>query len=44
MGCFEDFMQFLDEVDEIKKKGPAKGTTNECRCREDLEKKKKVGI
>ncbi len=39
MGCFEDFMQFRDEVDEVKKKIRGQGASNECRCREDLVKK-----
>jgi hypothetical protein len=38
MGCFEDFMQFRDEVDGIKKRGLLRETTNVRRCREDLEK------
>ncbi|MFZ3149704.1 MAG: hypothetical protein WA137_11780 [Methanothrix sp.] len=39
MGCFEDFMQFRDEVDEAKKKILRRGACNECRCVEDLVKK-----
>ncbi len=40
MGCFEDLMQFRDEVDGIKKRFPLKGKTTEFRCRKDWEKRK----
>ncbi len=36
MGCFEDYMQFRDEVDEAKKKIKGQEESNECRCRDDL--------
>ena len=36
MGCFEDYMQFRDEVDEAKKKIEGQEESNECRCRDDL--------
>jgi len=36
MGCFEDYMQFRDEVDEVKKKIQGHGASSECRCGEDL--------
>jgi len=36
MSCFEDYMQFRDEVDEAKKKIRGQGESNECRCRDDL--------
>jgi hypothetical protein len=35
MGCFEDYMQFRDEVDEAKKKIKGQGASNECRCMGD---------
>jgi hypothetical protein len=40
MGCFEDFMQFRDEVDEVRKKILIRGATNGRRCTQDLEEKK----
>lgn len=36
MGCFEDYMQFRDDVDEVRKKIQGLGAGNECRCKEDL--------
>ena len=39
MGCFEDYIQFRDEVDEAKKKIQGRGASNDCRCKGDLEKK-----
>lgn len=35
MGCFEDYMQFRDEVDEAKKKIQGHGASNKCRGKED---------
>jgi hypothetical protein len=40
MGCFEDFMQFRDEVDEVRKKILVRGATNGCRSTQDQEEKK----
>jgi len=40
MGCFEDFMQFRDEVDEVRKKILVRGATNGRRCTQDLVEKK----
>ncbi len=34
MGCFEDYMQFRDEVNEVKKKILVHGAGRECRCKE----------
>jgi len=42
MGCFEDYMQFRDEVDEVKKKTQSKGTSDECRHRKDLTENEKT--
>jgi hypothetical protein len=39
MGCFEDYIQFREEVDEAKKKIQGQRASNGCRCKEDLEKK-----
>ncbi|MDD1750703.1 MAG: hypothetical protein LUO89_12625 [Methanothrix sp.] len=39
MGCFEDFMQFRDDVDEVKRNNLAGRATSGRRCREDLAKK-----
>ncbi|MFZ2471236.1 MAG: hypothetical protein WAW52_04765 [Methanothrix sp.] len=39
MGCFEDYMQFRDEVDEAKKKIRSQVARNVCQCKRDLEKK-----
>jgi hypothetical protein len=44
MSCFEDYMQFRDDVDEVKKKIQGQGASNECRYREDIEKKKKTSL
>lgn len=38
MGCFEDFEQFRDEVDQAKKKIQAREASSQCRCR-DMAKK-----
>jgi hypothetical protein len=35
MGCFEDYMQFRDEVDEAKRKTRGNGASKKCRCKED---------
>ncbi|MDD2755587.1 MAG: hypothetical protein PHS80_08680 [Methanothrix sp.] len=41
MGCFEDYMQFRNDVDEVKKKIHRQRTSDECRCREDRDEKEK---
>jgi hypothetical protein len=35
MGCFEDYMDFREEVDKIKKKGPAKEELEGFSCLAD---------
>ncbi|MDD2836574.1 MAG: hypothetical protein PHY05_10570 [Methanothrix sp.] len=42
MGCFEDYMQFRDEVDEVKTKTQSKGTSDECRCIKDRAENEKT--
>ncbi len=43
MGCFEDYMQFRDEVDEVKKNIQGQEAGRECRCKEDrLNNKEKI--
>jgi hypothetical protein len=42
MSCFEDYMQFRDEVDEVKKKIQSKGTSDECRRRKDRAENEKT--
>ncbi|MCK9441064.1 MAG: hypothetical protein M0Q13_06560 [Methanothrix sp.] len=39
MGCFEDYMQFRDEVDEAKKKILRRGACNVRLHMQDLEKR-----
>jgi hypothetical protein len=35
MGCFEDYMDFREEVDRIKKKARAKEELKTCQCLAD---------